>query len=103
LAAEAAGWFPEFVAPALAAGTLSTQDRDAVGLWLKARSGMTEENLRTILTERARASEKSDAAYKRTFWRRVHRVVRVIKLGLVLAGRYVHPVPEAPGRKQRRS
>jgi hypothetical protein len=103
LAAEAATWPRLYLRPAFHAGTIDDRDMSDFGLWLSARTGMTGESLNAILTARAEASPKTEAAYRRMFWRRVNRCVRVIKLGLVLAGQYVHPVPEAEksGKKLR--
>lgn len=94
LAAEAASWPRQYLRPAFQEGRLDDRDMSDFGLWLSARTGMTGESLNQILTARAEASPKSEAAYRRMFWRRVNKCVRVIKLGLVLAGTYIHPPPD---------
>lgn len=95
LAAEAAAWLRRYLRPGIRDGHLEDEEAKALGDWLSASTGMMYgvRNVNQLLVARAETSQRSEAAVKRTFWRRVAKAVRTIKAGLARDNAYVRFAP----------
>ena len=98
LAAETFTWWKRYIVTGMRNVPGSTErtspEYEALRLWIRTQLHQTADSQNHILENRARASERSPAAMKRAFFRRVNAGIRLIKLGLLADRVFVEDVAD---------
>jgi len=104
LAADSLTWFRRFLAPLANAprGSRLREKYETFLLWLNCRANRAgHPSFNSIWEERAGGDVKLARKLKRKAYRRVERAIRIIKLGLFLAGETPEPLPKSIRSRQR--